>query len=94
MADPELKHKQVKARKYATEPRLFKLLEVKLKMQSKHGTRLISFSSDNHGSWKCSCPFFKKRGICSHVMAAKEILSVLLPSTMLPEKEEDTNNSL
>lgn len=87
MVDPELKHKQIKAKRYATEPDLFRLLEIKLRMRSKHGTRLISFSSDNHGSWKCSCPFFKKRGTCSHIMAAKEILSVLLPPTTCPEGE-------
>jgi len=69
--DIELQKKRQKAEEYAEQPELFNLVSVKLRMNSTHGIRLISYEK---GKWECSCEFFQKRGACSHTIAAQEIL--------------------
>lgn len=71
MEDIELQSKRRKAKEYADQPERFNMVSIKLKMNSTHGIRLISY---DHGKWECSCDFFQKRGVCSHTMSAQEIL--------------------
>lgn len=71
MDDMELQKKREKSAEYAEQPERFSLMTVKLRMNSTHGDRLISYDS---GQWECTCDFFSRRGVCSHTLAAQEIL--------------------
>jgi hypothetical protein len=72
MEDIELQKKRQKAEEYAAQPERFNLISIKLKMNSTHAIRLISYDA---GKWECTCDFFSKRGICSHTIAVQDILS-------------------
>lgn len=73
--DPELDDKRRKAARYAQEPERFMLDALTLTMQSEHGRRTITLVG---GEWRCTCPFYARRGTCSHVMAAQMLLAPLV----------------
>jgi nucleoside-triphosphatase len=61
-----------KARGYAKEPERFEIDGASAKMRSTHANRNLELSE---GRWVCGCDFYKKYGICSHVLALGEILN-------------------
>ena len=65
-----------KARKYAEESTRIAFKNYTLTFQGNHGTHEINY---NMGDWECSCPFFKSRSTCSHIMATERILEAMLP---------------
>lgn len=85
MNDSEIEKKREKAKRYINEPERFQLLEIKLKMNSTHDIRYIEFAK---WRWNCTCEFFQERSMCSHTMAAQEILRALLP------KRADESNDI
>jgi hypothetical protein len=61
------------AKIYSKEPDRFKLKQLEVEMKSEHDTRQIYFENNE---WKCSCDFYEKNNICSHIIAAKEIIKI------------------
>jgi len=62
-----------KAKVYSKEPDRFKLKQLEVEMKSEHDARQIYFENDE---WKCSCGFYEKNKICSHIIALKEIIKI------------------
>lgn len=75
MTDPAIQAKRQKAERYAQQPERFTLDALTLIMQSEHGERTITL---DHGTWRCTCPFYAERGTCSHIMAAQLLLKPLI----------------
>lgn len=69
----ELLKKIEKARKYISEPERFIVQDSYVELRSEHGIRKLVFIN---GKWDCSCDFSKKYNICSHAIAAKEIIKI------------------
>ncbi len=43
----------------------------------------------NYGLFECSCPFFKHRGICSHIFGVSQITNIWpKKETLFPSKEK------
>lgn len=84
MSDAELQQKQEKSREYVQQPERFALEGLHLRMHSEHGIRNIRYED---GQWKCTCPFYEKRGICSHIMAAQALLEKIPLSTTAQNPE-------
>jgi len=68
----QLLKKIEKAKRYIAEPERFKINGHKVELQSEHGTRNLVLVN---GKWNCTCDFFKQYGICSHIIATKEIVT-------------------
>ncbi len=58
-------------RRYAHDPTRFVLLAFDLDVHVGDDHHLVIY---DHKEWSCSCDFFKKMGICSHVAAAGFLL--------------------
>ena len=89
MHDEQLQRKQMKAGHYAQQPERFTLLEIRLQMRSTHGVRLVSYGE---GGWHCTCDFYRERGICSHIMAAEQLLGPLAPLPTHPRAQEENHD--
>ena len=70
--------KAEKAKEYAKESERFQILEVNLRMSSKHGERAITYRAGGNAPWTCDCDFFAKEQTSSHVMAAQRVLAQIL----------------
>lgn len=57
-----------KAKKYAQEPERFFMDDKKARMVSTHATRELVKTARG---WECSCDFYQKHKICSHVLAVE-----------------------
>lgn len=65
----QLLKKIEKAKKYLEEPARFEETEEGFNLSSEHGTRKLTRDGSH---WNCSCDFYKRYGICSHVIAVLE----------------------
>ncbi len=66
----QLLKKIAKAKVYASQPERFVLKGSLAELRSEHGTRQLHKVGDK---WICDCDFNAHYGICSHVIAVKEI---------------------
>ena len=69
-----------KAKRYAEEPGRITFSELFVKFRGEHDDYIPSYKG---GKWHCSCPFFSRRGVCSHSMALQMILAEMLPQEAL-----------
>lgn len=63
--------KMLKAKKYVTEPERFTFGLNETVIKSEHGIRKVV---NNSGKFSCSCDFYGKYGICSHIIAVKDMI--------------------
>ncbi len=68
----QLINKIAKARQYLAEPARFTQRGSTVELQSNHGLRTLSPVGD---TWRCDCDFYAEYKICSHVIAAQELLT-------------------
>jgi nucleoside-triphosphatase len=61
-----------KAKRYINEPERFERQGDKIILKSEHSVREINI---NENGLNCNCGFYKENSICSHVIAAEELLS-------------------
>lgn len=66
----DLLRKIEKARRYITRPERFKINGSMAELRSEHDLRDLQLTSEG---WNCSCDFFHKHKICSHVIAIEEL---------------------
>lgn len=62
-----------KARGYAAAPERWTITADMAHLKSEHGNRLLA--KNEKGDWSCSCDFYCRYGICSHVIALREIMA-------------------
>lgn len=56
-------------------------------ISKKYGKYWVRYTK---GLYECNCPFFKHRGICSHIIAVAEITDTWpKKETIFPEKEQE-----
>lgn len=65
-----------KAKLYAQEPDRVTLSSFNAQFRGENDNYALSYLD---GEWKCSCHFFSQWGVCSHIMAIQQILTVMLP---------------
>ena len=66
-----------KANRYAQETDRVTFSEFSVNFRGENNTYTTGYCE---GSWKCTCPFFTKWGLCSHTMAMEKILVDMLPA--------------
>ncbi len=69
-----------KAERYAQERDRITFTDFTVIFRGQHDNYSLSYKE---GKWNCSCPFFSRRGICSHNMALQRILAEMLPKEAL-----------
>ncbi len=69
-----------KAKRYAQETDRIIFSDFALKFRGDNSSYDVSFKD---GKWRCTCPFFLSRGLCSHTMALEKILGNMLPAEAL-----------
>ena len=72
-----------KASRYAQEPERINFRQFSATFKGEHDDYTISY---DNGTWRCSCNFFSKWGLCSHTMTIQKLLGVMLPK----QEEEST----
>jgi hypothetical protein len=72
-----------KAKRYAQERERINFVEFEVTFRGNHNSYTVSY---DRGHWNCGCPFFARRGVCSHTMALERILGVMLT----PEDERQS----
>jgi len=72
--------KMEKAKRYAQERDRITFTDFTVSFRGEHDNYSLSYKE---GKWNCSCPFFSRRGICSHNMALQRILAEMLPKEAL-----------
>ena len=76
--DSGLISKIEKAKRYAEERDRITFRSLEVAFQGDHNAYNVSYRD---GLWQCTCPFFRRRGICSHTMALERVLKGMLPIT-------------
>lgn len=69
--------KIAKAKRYAQEGERVRFYSFQATFRGDHNTYDVSYEG---GKWECGCPFFSRRGVCSHTMALERILGEMLVS--------------
>jgi len=69
--------KIAKAKRYTQEKQRVRFDSFQVAFRGDHNTYSVSYKG---GAWECSCPFFSRRGVCSHTMALERILGEMLSS--------------
>ena len=65
-----------KARTYAEDRGRVTISGLSAAFRGNHNTYEVGFGGDQ---WRCSCPFFASRGVCSHTMAMQRMLEGMVP---------------
>lgn len=65
-----------KAKLYAQEPDRVTLSSFTAQFRGENDNYKLSYME---GEWRCSCHFFSKWGICSHIMATQQVMATMLP---------------
>lgn len=70
-----------KAREYAEQPERVTFHTLTVEFRGDNSTYQLSLSPDG---WSCSCPGFRKFGICPHVMAVEKLFKPMLKRSPIP----------
>ena len=68
------------AKRYAEEKDRITSTDLTMSSLGEHSNYTLSYKE---GKWNCSCPFFYRRGICSHSMTLQRILASMLSKEAL-----------
>ena len=64
-----------KAKAYAEERDRMQITSLGGVFRGNHNTYHVTYDA---GAWRCSCPFFVSRALCSHTMALQRMLEGML----------------
>lgn len=67
--------KIAKAKRYSEEHERLKISGLQATFRGEHDNYTLNF---NESKWECSCQHFHFQGVCSHVMAAENMLSEMM----------------
>ncbi|MBN2470357.1 MAG: hypothetical protein JXN59_06515 [Anaerolineae bacterium] len=73
-----------KAKRYAEQRNRMRFLSFEVAFDGDNSQHTVKH---DHGTWSCTCNFFKTRGVCSHTMALERVLEDMLMDAPVEEGE-------